>query len=122
MQPSVNSSPISAQVPCHLSPEAAKQFTTIAEGYGISDSAGILLLSLAMEALDAMRSAQATLKKEGRYYKSQQGLVRQHPAAAAEREARYAMLKALKSLNLDIQPSEPAPGRPANKPRKPNHW
>src|SRR5687768_1007839 len=113
-QPKVATTPMSP--PLHLSAEAKKMYATLASDYAIEDSAGLTILGTACEAFDSMRAAQAAMKKTGRFYTDGKGIVRQHPGATAERDARTSMLRALKALNLDLEPLHPRPGRPSNQP------
>jgi hypothetical protein len=43
---------------------------------------------------------------------SPHGLRKAHPAIAIERDARIALLAALRALKLDLEPLEPRVGRP----------
>ncbi len=81
------------------------------QGFEITDDAGLLLLTQAMESFDRLREAQAILATEGITIKDRFGQVRQHPATLVERDAKNMLLRSLKALNLDIQPPGPI-GRP----------
>ena len=85
------------------SPEAAKLRQSIVEEWSIEDAAGMFLLDVALEALDEMRAAQATLAAEGVYVPDRFRQLRMHPAAQREKEARAHMLAAFKQLNLDLE-------------------
>jgi P27 family predicted phage terminase small subunit len=95
--------------PKHLSAEARRWWDSLQEENDIADQAGLLLLQSALEAFDRMKAAQAAIKNDGLTFKDRFGQLRVNPATVVERDSRAAMLSALKSLNLDIEP--PASGR-----------
>ena len=101
--------------PKGLSPEAQGWWKAIQSEYEVIDPGGLLILASACEALDRMRQAQRKLKKEGLTWVDRFGQRKAHPAAAIERDSRTAMLSALKQLNLDLEPLEQRPGRPAGR-------
>ncbi len=73
--------------------------------YDLEDDAGALLLQTALEAFDQMRAAEKIIAAEGITFKDRFNQVRQHPATLIQRDARTAMLRGLKALNLDIEPA-----------------
>ncbi len=87
-----------------LSHEAETWRQKIIEGFEIGDDAGLLILMTAMEAFDRLREAQEILKREGITTTDRFGQVKQHPGTMIERDARTALLRSLKALNLDIVP------------------
>jgi P27 family predicted phage terminase small subunit len=99
------------RAPLTLSPESRAWWRTLVSEYTIDDDAGLLILRTAMESLDRLRGAQAILRAEGICVKDRFGQPRQHPATMVERDAKTALLRSLKALNLDIQPPGPV-GRP----------
>ena len=98
--------------PKHLSTEAKRWWRNIAGEYEITDQAGILVLQAALEAFDRMRQAQNVIAKQGPTVTDRFNQVRVHPLVTVERDARAAMLAALKALNLDLEPLKDGPGRP----------
>lgn len=92
--------------PPHLSPEARKLYEGYVRGWAF-DHAGRTVLMTALEAFDRMRGAQACIRKQGLMVKG-----RTHPAVLVERDARLAMLRALRQLGLDLEPLRDRPGRP----------
>jgi len=76
------------------------------------DEAGLLILASALEAFDRMRQAQKILTDEGLVIQDRFGQKKCHPAALIERDARAGMLRALKQLNLDLEPLQEGVGRP----------
>ena len=94
-----------------LSKEAQQWYDAIKDGYGIDDEAGLLLLQTAMESFDEMRQAQNAMN-EGGFIEDRFGQRKTDPAAKNARAARTQMLKALKDLNLDLEPLKDGPGRP----------
>lgn len=103
----------SKPAPSGLSPEAQRWWRSIVAEYQISDGAGLLLLQSALEALDRVRAAQAAIAADGLVQSGSKRQPRAHPLLAVERDARSAMLAALKALNLDLEPLRDRPGRPA---------
>lgn len=103
--------------PKHLSPEAAQWWDKINSGWALDDSA-LLLLESGLESFDRMRGAQKILKKEGITTVDRYGQTKQHPATITENNAKMMMLRTLKALNLDLEPLNSGPGRPAGKKEK----
>lgn len=101
-----------AAPPDHLSEAAKCWWQRLTGEYCIDDTAGILLLTVAMESFDRMKAAAEILDREGLQTVDRFGQVRAHPMLIAERDARNALQKALASLHLDIEVGRPV-GRPA---------
>ena len=96
----------------HLSKEATTLFDSIASEYGISDPAGCHLLLTACEAMDRMRHCQQSILELGEVIADRYGQLKPHPLLSSERDSRAAMVSALKSLNLDLEPLKEM-GRPS---------
>ena len=75
--------------------------------FEIDDAAGALLLQTALEARDRMRECQKKIKADGTTVTDRFGQVRGHPLLSAERDARSAMLAAIKQLQLVREEPEP---------------
>ena len=88
------------------------------EEYEITDPAGNLMLQTALEAFDRMRGAQQAIADDGATIKDRFGQLRAHPMVTVERDARAAMLAALRALNLDLEPLRDRIGRPATPRRR----
>jgi hypothetical protein len=91
---------------------AAKLIAKIEREYEIRDPGGLLILSLAKEALGRLREAQMILAAEGCIVLDRFGKPKQHPATLVERDSRTALLAAIASLHLDIEPLRDRAGRP----------
>jgi len=100
------------KAPRHLSKEARSLWDRLLKEYEIEDEAGLLILQTAMEAFDRMRNAQDVIKTEGMQVTDRFEQKKAHPLTTVERDARSAMLQALKMLNLDLEPLQDRPGRP----------
>jgi phage terminase small subunit len=92
--------------PAHLSAEARELWQGYV-GTWAFDHAGLVILQVALEAFDTLRAAQAETARDGLVVAG-----KAHPAAAVAKDARLAMLRALRMLNLDVIPPEARPGRP----------
>ena len=97
--------------PTGLSAEAVRFWIDVQADYEVTDAAGLRLLHTACQSLDRMRDAQRLIKKHGILVKDRFGQLVRNPATTVERDARTAMLHALKALNLDIAPT----GKPSTK-------
>jgi P27 family predicted phage terminase small subunit len=98
-----------------LSPEARGLWESIRSEYDVGDPGGLLILQSACEAFDRMRQAQRRLRREGLTVTDRFGQRKANPLTLIERDSRSAMLAALKQLNLDLEPLEQRPGRPAGR-------
>ncbi len=104
---------MASPAPRDLSAAARAFWSDVMRDFAIDDAAGLRLLLTACQSLDRMREAQALIKKHGILVKDRFGQLVRNPATTVERDARTAMLHALKALNLDIAPPGKA-GRPAS--------
>jgi len=103
--PSLTDSPPS---PSHLSPSAAEWWRTTVEAYVLHEH-HLRLLQLACEAWDRAQEARAQLEDEGLTVTGTEGGIRPHPCVAIERDARLAVARLVRELDLDAEP--PAPDR-----------
>jgi P27 family predicted phage terminase small subunit len=101
-----------AKAPSHLSPEARRWWRRLQQEYAFDDQGGLLLLQTALESFDRMRAAQAAIKEDGATSLDRFGQLKAHPLLPTERDARAAMMAALRQLNLDLEPLRDGPGRP----------
>ena len=76
----------------------------------MDDDAGHLLLQTALESFDRMRQAQEIILQDGATIRDRFDQLKSHPQITVERDARSAMLQALKALNLDLEPLKERPG------------
>ena len=99
--------------PSHLGPDGRALFRSVVSDYGVSDAAGLVLVTVACECLDRMKQAQALIAEHGVCIVTDGGAIRPNPAAKVELDARNGLLSAFKALNLDLEPLRDRPGRPA---------
>ncbi len=97
--------------PKTLSREARVWWGKIVREWELDDPA-LLILGSALQSFDRMREAQAIIDKQGIVINDRFGQPKQHPATLVERDAKSVMIRALKTLNLDIEPLHDRPGRP----------
>jgi hypothetical protein len=107
----VRSTRCTSAVPEHLGDAGREIWTGIQASYGITDPGGLALLRTAAEAADRVSSCREMLASQGEVIMVK-GIPRAHPAAAIERDARAALIRALKELHLDVEPLRDRPGRP----------
>ena len=98
-----------------LSSNADKLKKSIIADYGIDDDAGLAILQTALEAYDLFHSAQKVVDKDGLTVQGDRGGVKAHPLLSVIRDARAQFLAGLKALNLDLEPLQKGPGRPAGR-------
>jgi P27 family predicted phage terminase small subunit len=91
------------QPPPHLSPSAAKWWTTTVESFVLEEH-HLRLLQLACEAWDEAQKAQEQLDREGLTVPGREGGMRPHPCVAIRRDARLAVARLVRELDLDTEP------------------
>jgi P27 family predicted phage terminase small subunit len=89
--------------PCHLSPSARQWWQTTVEAYVLQEH-HLRLLQLACEAWDEAQSAREQLGREGLTVRGREGGIRPHPCIAIERDARLAVARLVRELDLDVEP------------------
>jgi hypothetical protein len=94
------------KAPRHLSAEARDMWARFVDDWDL-DGAALLILQTALESFDRMRSAQRLIAKNGLVKAG-----RANAAVVIERDSRLSMLRALRQLNLDLEPLRDGPGRP----------
>ncbi len=98
-----------------LSYKAKKLKQKLIEEYSISDSGGLAILQTGLEAYDRAEAARASIEQYGMLVPDRFKIPKPHPLLTVERDARSQWLQALKQLNLDIEPLNQGPGRPAGR-------
>lgn len=101
--------------PKHLSAEAKSWWRKLCDEYDLSDSAAQILLESALSAFDRWQGARKILAREGPIVRDRFGQRQTHPAVGVERDAEGMVIRAFKSLNLDLEPLRDGPGRPPGK-------
>jgi phage terminase small subunit len=64
----------------------------------------LLVLQAACQAWDRMEAARGELAKHGLSYTDAKGMIRARPEASIEQQARIAFLRAVRELNLQVEP------------------
>ena len=98
--------------PKHLRPAGKAFFESVSAEYGITDAAGMALLSRAAECVDRMTAAQSSIAKHGELVVDRYGAPKLNPACILEKDARNGFLAAVRALNLDLEPLRDGAGRP----------
>jgi P27 family predicted phage terminase small subunit len=104
------------KAPKKLSREAKAWWGKIVSEWDLDDPA-LLLLESALEAFDRMREAQQMIAEDGAVIEDRFGQKKAHPATLIERDSKGTLLRTLRALNLDIEPLNDRPGRPAGSTR-----
>ena len=92
--------------PGHLSPSARQWWTTTVETYVLWEH-HLRLLQLACEAWDRAQAAREALERDGLTVPGREGGMRAHPCIAIERDARLAVARLVRELDLDTEPPVP---------------
>jgi P27 family predicted phage terminase small subunit len=98
------------KAPSGISAEARVWWTKLVAAYELDDEAAQFLLLQAMESFDRLRAAQALVEKDGLVVEDRFGQKKPNPATMIERDSRTALLRALRQLNLDVEPPVSRPG------------
>jgi P27 family predicted phage terminase small subunit len=89
--------------PAHLSPSAAEWWRSRVDRFVLEEH-HLRLLRLLCEAWDETQTAREQLAKEGFTVPTRDGGMRAHPCVAIERDARLAVCRVLRELDLDLAP------------------
>jgi hypothetical protein len=100
-----------AAAPAHLGDAGRELWASIQAAYQITDPGGRVLLCTAAEAADRIASVRSQIDEQGELL-AIRGIPRVNPLCAVERDARAALIRALKELHLDLEPLRDRPGRP----------
>jgi P27 family predicted phage terminase small subunit len=95
-----------ASPPAHLSPSAAAWWQATVARYVLEEH-HLRLLQLMCEAWDRGQEARAILDDEGLVSTTVEGAKRAHPCIAIERDARLAVARLARELDLDVSPPTP---------------
>jgi P27 family predicted phage terminase small subunit len=91
------------QPPAHLSSSARLWWQTAVQTYVFQEH-HLRLLQLVCEAWDRAQAARDLIDREGLTVPGREGGVRPHPAIAIERDARLAVARLVRELDLDTEP------------------
>jgi phage terminase small subunit len=89
--------------PAHLSPSAAQWWRSTVETFILAEH-HLRLLQLVCEAWDEAQKARVQLELEGLTVLGREGGMRPHPCVAIEHNARLAVARLLRELDLDTEP------------------
>lgn len=92
--------------PAHLSSSARQWWQTTVAAYVLQEH-HLRLLQLACEAWDRAQTARVALEREGLTVPGREGGMRPHPCIAIERDARLAVARLVRELDLDTEPPVP---------------
>jgi P27 family predicted phage terminase small subunit len=92
--------------PVHLSPSARQWWQTTVDAYVLQEH-HLRLLQLACEAWDRSQQARVQLDHDGLTIPGREGGIRPHPCIAIERDARLAVARLVRELDLDTEPPVP---------------
>ena len=92
------------QPPPHLSASAAEWWRTCVDRFVLEEH-HLRLLQLCCEAWDRATQAREELQRDGLTCPARDGGRRPHPAVAIERDARLAVARLVRELDLDTEPA-----------------
>ena len=107
--------PTAARPPRELSAAHRKLWAELTTEYGICDLGGLEVLRSGLQSLAQAEVAEQIVAEDGAVQTDRFGQKRAHPLLAVARDFRAQWQAALKALNLDVQPAQPGPGRPAGR-------
>jgi P27 family predicted phage terminase small subunit len=91
---------IANQPPAHLSPSSKEWWLTTVETYVLQEH-HLRLLQLVCEAWDRAQAARERVDREGLTVPGREGGLRPHPCIAIERDARLAVARLVRELDLE---------------------
>jgi hypothetical protein len=97
--------------PPHLGDAGRELWSGVQRSYQITDPGGLALLQSAAEAQDRIASCRRQIDEAGELIVVR-GVPKANPLCAVERDARAALVRCLRNLNLDLEPLRDRGGRP----------
>lgn len=91
--------------PKHLSKRSADFWRSVDSKFALEPH-DVERLRAVCEAMDTVDAAEAALRKDGLFTKDRYGGRRSHPAIVVARDARQAVLRGLREMNLDVEPPQ----------------
>ena len=95
--------------------EANSLIKIICENWDVDDAECIIFLERYRELFVRMRQAQRDIAETGLKILDRFQQEKPNPSVAIERDCINGMMRILKQLNLDLEPLNPGPGRPAGR-------
>jgi phage terminase small subunit len=104
---------IKIKYPANLKKAGRKFYRKVQTEFVFEDHHDVERLAQAAACLDEIATAEAVLEKEGRFFTTKSGIVREHPALKAIRDFRTLFVRIVRELGLDLEPAQPPkpPGR-----------
>jgi phage terminase small subunit len=95
------------EYPKNLKETGRTFFKKVQAEYVFEDTHDVERLSQAAACLDEIVFAQRELEKDGRFFKTKSGIIREHPALKAVRDFRTLFVRIIRELGLDLETAEP---------------
>jgi hypothetical protein len=100
------------QPPAGASALALRWYHDVMQTYAITDMDGRMTLHAIVRSFDRAERCRELIEAQGEVVTGRDGQVRVHPLCAAERDARAAMMQALRHLDIGVLAPTVRPGRP----------
>lgn len=94
------------QYPKGLGPDGKKFYKNVLTEFVFSDSHDLERLAQAAYCLDDIAESQKNIAKDGRFFTTKSGIVREHPALKAVRDFRTLFVRIVRELGLDLEPAK----------------
>jgi len=94
---------------------ARREANRLVREFDITDPGGEALLRTFASAFSLEIDCQQQIEKDGLTFKDRFEQIKSHPLLTILNNARAQKMAALKALNLDVEPLQAAPGRPAGR-------
>ena len=99
------------RAPLHLQPETRRWFRYVVTEWADLEPHHVRILTAACEAWDRCCQAREVIDDKGLTFEDRFGAPRTRPEIGIERDSRLAFLRAVRELDLDVEPPS-QPGRP----------
>jgi len=93
--------------PAHLRPRSAEFWKALNDRF-VFEAHDLERLRVCCESMDVIDEAEDTIRRDGRFVPDRYGGVKQHPGINVARDARAAVLRAIREMCVDIESPEEA--------------